>query len=79
MAAALSPVRRTAAVVVHRATILFFIAFAIFPFYWMVVTSFKQNADLYVGATNVAHNPFLFNIPPTLTVMRWTEEMNVRL
>ena len=70
MAAALSPVRRTAAVVVHRATILFFIAFAIFPFYWMVVTSFKQNADLYVGATNVAHNPFLFNIPPTLDHLR---------
>jgi len=70
VAAALSPVRRTAAVVVHRATILFFIAFAIFPFYWMVVTSFKQNADLYVGATNVAHNPFLFNIPPTLDHLR---------
>ena len=70
MAAALSPVRRTAAVVVHRATILFFIAFAIFPFYWMVVTSFKQNADLYVGATNVAHNPFLFNLPPTLDHLR---------
>jgi len=70
VAAALSPVRRTAAVVVHRATILFFIAFAIFPFYWMVVTSFKQNADLYVGATNVAHNPFLFNLPPTLDHLR---------
>jgi len=61
-----SPARRALAVVVHRATILFFIAFAVFPFYWMVVTSFKQNADLYVGATNTAHNPFIFNLPPTL-------------
>ncbi len=70
MAAALSPTRRVVAVILHRATILFFIAFAIFPFYWMVVTSFKQNADLYVGATNVAHNPFLFNLPPTLDHLR---------
>ncbi len=70
MAAALSPARRVVAVILHRATILFFIAFAIFPFYWMVVTSFKQNADLYVGATNVAHNPFLFNLPPTLDHLR---------
>ena len=70
MAAARSPVRRAAAVVVHRVTILCFIAFAVFPFYWMVVTSFKQNADLYVGATNVAHNPFIFNLPPTLDHLR---------
>jgi multiple sugar transport system permease protein len=42
------------------------VVFAVFPFYWMVVTTFKQNADLYVGATNVNHNPFIFNRPPTL-------------
>ena len=64
--AARRPARRVLEVVVHRATILFFIAFAVFPFYWMVVTSFKQNADLYVGATNTAHNPFIFNLAPTL-------------
>ena len=64
--AARRPLRRALEVVVHRATILFFIAFAVFPFYWMVVTSFKQNSDLYVGATNTAHNPFIFNLPPTL-------------
>jgi multiple sugar transport system permease protein len=50
----------------HRLLILGFIAFAVFPFYWMVVTTFKQNADLYVGATNIQHNPFIFNRPPTL-------------
>jgi multiple sugar transport system permease protein len=61
-----SPARRALNVVVHRATILGFVVFAVFPFYWMVVTTFKQNADLYVGATNVKHNPFIFNRPPTL-------------
>ena len=50
----------------HRALILGFTAFAIFPFYWMLITAFKQNADLYVGASNTAHNPFVFNRPPTL-------------
>ena len=61
-----SPARRALNAVVHRATILGFVVFAVFPFYWMVVTTFKQNADLYVGATNVKHNPFIFNRPPTL-------------
>ena len=68
--AARSPARRAAAAVVHRATILAFIVFAVFPFYWMVVTTFKQNADLYVGATNVKHNPFIFNRAPTLDHLR---------
>ena len=58
--------RRVAGTIVHRLVIVSFIAFAIFPFYWMVVTSFKQNADLYVGASNVRHNPFIFNLAPTL-------------
>src|SRR5207245_2448980 len=58
--------RRLTVMVGHRILILCFITFAVFPFYWMVVTTFKQNADLYVGATNTAHNPFLFNRPPTL-------------
>jgi len=54
----------------HRALILFFTLFAIFPFYWMLVTSFKQNSDLYVGASNAQHNPFIFNQPPTLDHLR---------
>ena len=65
-----SPARRMAAAIAHRATILFFIAFAVFPFYWMVITSFKQNADLYVGATDTRHNPFIFNMAPTLDHLR---------
>src|SRR5262245_2648736 len=62
--------RRIAATVGHRLVIVGFTAFAVFPFYWMVVTTFKQNSDLYVGATNTAHNPFVFNRPPTLDHLR---------
>jgi multiple sugar transport system permease protein len=54
----------------HRALILAFTAFSIFPFYWMVITSFKQNSDLYVGASNTYHNPFIFNQPPTLVHLK---------
>src|SRR5260370_33675968 len=33
-----------------------------FPFYWMLITSFKQNVDLYT----IENNPFVFNAKPTL-------------
>jgi multiple sugar transport system permease protein len=36
--------------------------FAAFPFYWMVITAFKQDSDLY----NLESIPFLFNQAPTL-------------
>src|SRR6266513_578544 len=42
------------------------VVFAGFPFYWMLVTSFKQNQDLYVGASGLRHIPWIFNDPPTL-------------
>src|SRR5512142_2246244 len=41
------------------------IVFAIllgFPFYWMLITTFKRNTDL----NNLKNNPFIFNEPPTL-------------
>lgn len=47
-------------------TALVITTFATFPFVWMALTAFKRNSDLYVGATNLKHNPFLFNDPPTL-------------
>jgi len=59
-------VRGVAATIGHRIVILGFTLFAVFPFYWMLITAFKQNSDLYVGATNTAHNPFIFNAAPTL-------------
>jgi multiple sugar transport system permease protein len=40
----------------------FFVILSTFPFYWMVITSFKTNSDLY----NVTNIPFWFNDPPTL-------------
>jgi multiple sugar transport system permease protein len=43
-----------------------FVAFAAFPFYWMALTTFKQNKDLYVSATNLKHVPWIFNAAPTL-------------
>jgi multiple sugar transport system permease protein len=43
--------------------LLLFCVFAIFPAVWMLITAFKQNADLY----NPTNNPFLFNLPPTLS------------
>ncbi|MDR5683597.1 MAG: carbohydrate ABC transporter permease [Armatimonadota bacterium] len=49
---------------------LAFTVFAVFPFYWMLLTSFKQNRDLYVGATNLSHVPWIFNDPPTLDHVR---------
>lgn len=61
---------RIAAAVGHRLLILAYTAFAVFPFYWMAITAFKQNSDLYVGATNVQHNPFVFNQAPTLDHLR---------
>jgi len=60
------PTQRALGTLSHRAIILGFTAFAVFPFYWMVITAFKRNSDLYVGASNTAHNPFIFNEPPTL-------------
>lgn len=45
-------------------------AFAVvlsFPFYWMLLTSFKRTSDLY----DVANNPLLFNEAPTLEHWRF--------
>ncbi len=50
--------------------VAFFFVLAAFPFYWMVITSFKTNADLY----NVSHIPFWFNDPPTLEHFRYLFE-----
>ena len=47
--------------------VLFFVVIAAFPFYWMLITSFKTNADLY----NVTNIPYWFNAPPTLEHFRY--------
>ena len=43
-----------------------FVVLLAFPFYWMLITTFKQNSDLY----NIQNNPFIFNAPPTLDHLR---------
>jgi multiple sugar transport system permease protein len=40
----------------------FFVILAAFPFYWMLITAFKPNSDLY----NVTNVPFWFNEWPTM-------------
>lgn len=50
--------------------VAFFFVLAAFPFYWMVITSFKTNGDLY----NVTNIPFWFNDAPTLEHFRYLFE-----
>jgi len=45
----------------------FFVVLAAFPFYWMLITAFKTNTDLY----NVDNIPFWFSQPPTLEHFRY--------
>ncbi|SRR5579884_241750 len=39
----------------------------VFPFYWMFITAFKQNSDLY----ELKHNPLIFNDWPTLAHLEY--------
>jgi len=50
-----------------------FVVLAAFPFYWMLITAFKTNADLY-SVTNI---PFWFNDPPTLEHFRYLFEQTL--
>jgi len=43
-----------------------FVVLLAFPFYWMLITTFKQSSDLY----DLKNNPFIFNAPPTLEHLR---------
>nr|WP_315594923.1 carbohydrate ABC transporter permease [uncultured Cupriavidus sp.] len=58
--------QRWAARGVHFGIVAAFVAFCAFPFYWMLITTFKDVHDLI----NTANNPFLFNLPPTLENLR---------
>jgi len=50
----------------HFGIVAAFTIFAAFPFYWMLITTFKETRDLL----NTKNNPFLFNDPPTLEHLR---------
>src|SRR6058998_2827231 len=58
--------RRWGARSAHFGVIAAFAAFCAFPFYWMLITTFKDIRDLI----NTANNPFLFNSAPTLENLR---------
>jgi len=47
---------------IHFGIIAAFVLFAAFPFYWMLITTFKRTSDLM----NRGNNPFVYNEPPTL-------------
>lgn len=51
---------------VHWGVLATFSVLLAFPFYWMLITSFKKTSDLY----NLKNNPFIFNEPPTLEHLR---------
>ncbi len=50
----------------HFGIVAAFAIFAAFPFYWMVIVTFKTWPDLL----NPNNNPFLFNDPPTLAHLK---------
>lgn len=50
----------------HVTLLTAFTLFLAFPFYWMLITTFKNTTDLL----NVRNNPFMFNSPPTLENLR---------
>jgi multiple sugar transport system permease protein len=50
----------------HFGLVAAFTMFSAFPFYWMLITTFKRNTDLL----RRENNPFLYNEPPTLEHLR---------
>jgi multiple sugar transport system permease protein len=67
---------RLAGKLVRAGVLIVFTTLLAFPFYWMIITSFKQNVDLYT----MENNPFLFNASPTLAhlIFLFTETRFVR-
>jgi multiple sugar transport system permease protein len=59
--------RRLAARGLRWATLAVFSILLAFPFYWMLITSFKQTRDLY----DLKNNPFIFNQVPTFEHVRY--------
>jgi multiple sugar transport system permease protein len=58
--------RRVGSKLFHWTVLTTFSVLLAFPFYWMLITSFKTTRDLY----NLQNNPFVFNERPTLEHLR---------
>jgi multiple sugar transport system permease protein len=52
------------------AAVITLVTFAAFPFYWMLITTFKADGDLY----NLKSNPYWFNAAPTLEHLKYLFE-----
>ena len=66
MAALMRKLKKWGARTTHFIIVAAFTIFAAFPFYWMLITTFKKTSDLL----KTENNPFLFNQPPTLEHLR---------
>src|SRR3974377_2275725 len=49
------------------AAVITLVVFAAFPFYWMLITTFKADGDLY----DLKSIPYWFNAPPTLQHIKY--------
>ncbi|MEK7245068.1 MAG: carbohydrate ABC transporter permease [Pseudomonadota bacterium] len=58
--------QRAAGAVGQFGVLATFVTFLAFPFYWMLITTFKTTQDLH----DTKNNPFIFNDPPTLHHVR---------
>jgi multiple sugar transport system permease protein len=62
----MAPARKVAGKAVNFGVVAAFVAFASFPFVWMLITTFKQTQDLL----DPNHNPFVYHAAPTLEHLR---------
>lgn len=67
MVKSMEPAKRAGLKIAHFGSLSIFALFASLPFLWMLITTFKQDADLY----NRANNPFIFNAVPTLGHLKY--------
>src|SRR5262249_24492229 len=54
--------RRQRGTLARALAMALYVVVTCFPFYWMFVTAFKRNPDLY----ELKNNPLIFNQPPTI-------------
>ncbi len=59
--------RRIAGSGAFYASVIILVTFAAFPFYWMLITTFKTDGDLY----NLQSVPYWFNAAPTLDHIKY--------
>jgi multiple sugar transport system permease protein len=57
------------------AAVILLVTFSAFPFYWMLITTFKTDRDLY----NLKSNPYWFNAAPTLEHVKYLFEQTLFL